>query len=90
MTPETKQWIDIISQVGIPGLIVVAMIAFGWSMRPYIVKWFRESTKQTRVMSEAIPDMQSSLKQMATSSTTGNGLMLEMNKKLDTLIARGS
>lgn len=90
MTPQMKNWVDVLGQVGIPGLIVVAIILFGWSLRPHIVKWFRESTKQSRVTSDAIPDMQISLRKMAMSAMDNNDLAIEMNKKLDILISRGS
>lgn len=78
-----KQLIDIISQVGIPGLIVVATIAFTWRLLPHLIRWLGEQTRQARTVSEAMPRMEQSLHQMA---TDGNQLLQEANAKLDRLL----
>ena len=41
------------------------MCAIVWRLLPYLVEWFKTSTKQSEVIIEAIPDIRESMKLMA-------------------------
>lgn len=80
-----NEWIHVVSQVGVPVGLIIFFCIFIWSLRPHIVEWFRESTKQAKVVSEAIPHMNKSLEHIANDATQR---LATVERKVDEILTR--
>ena len=89
MSPDTKVLVDLFSQIGLPSTIILAMILAGWKLFPHVVAWLKQNAAQAKVVSELMPRMELSLSRMADDGSSTKILLIEANRKLDILIAKG-
>jgi len=87
MTPEVTAFLDQIGKLGIPAAILFFVGWILYKLVPAAVARMAVASEQSRIMSEAVPRMEASLRTIADASSSSNTLMVEMNGKLDLLIA---
>lgn len=87
MTPEVNAILDQISKLGIPAAILFFVGWILYKLVPAAIARMAVASEQSRIMAEAVPRMEASLRTIADSSSSSNSLMVEMNGKLDLLIA---
>jgi len=87
MTPEVTAFLDQVSKLGIPAAILFFVGWILYKLVPAAIARMAVASEQSRIMSEAVPRMEASLRTIAESSSSSNTLMVEMNGKLDLLIA---
>lgn len=58
-------WQGLLERHGISVFLVLFMCAVIWKLLPHMIEWFKTTTHQAEVVSEAVPDIRISLKAMA-------------------------
>lgn len=88
MDRELANLIDVVAKLGPTGAILLFGVVITWRALPTLLKWWAAQIRQATIVAQAVPDMNAALQSMAQSGESSHELMKQMNKKLDTLLAR--
>lgn len=84
MSPETKQLLDFIASVGMPGALLLVMVIWALKVTPTMLRRLRSASRQSETLALAIPDIQRSLHRMAEGGDDQLAMLRDLSKKMDT------
>jgi hypothetical protein len=61
-----KTWIQVVNNVGVPVSILVFFGLVAWKLVPHVITWFKATTAQSHMVSDAVPEIKKSLASIAT------------------------
>lgn len=76
---------DVLERLGLPVFLVLFLCALVWKLWPHLIEWFKKSTEQSEIVSEAIPSIKDSLQKMA---QQGQETMNRIEAKADQILEK--